>query len=447
MQGDKLDGQFVDRAWEEMQKLLDQEMPVTSAEKEKKRRPLLWLLLLFGLLGGSAAGFYWLAKPGDKIPELKETDPVALNTEMQAEIATTREQLPAEVSPSTTEKSYPKLKQTEWKKSTLTSLNTKTEAHQSTKKAATIIQGNPETVDTKIADLEQLNSILIDEPDATEPVIDGIAIEYEPIAQLDQIPGLRPGPLSYDRDIDLFDRPLPEKPAKLASLAPKHIGLDGSLIVNQFSPADGFAATAFIEYPLGKGKWSIRSGLGFRAHSGWQIWEDEGTYSYNYAESDTYDPSIDPDDPEATPITTTDIEGYRAVLKNSNKVSLSYLELPLTFSYSLKPRLSIETGMQFAYRVEFGSSNLESSRPENGFDLASISGNAANYNNRINADGPGYPYLRKFDMAPSVGMTYALNNKLRLRMAYNHGLIRLNNVKANGNFNRNLRLTASYYFK
>ena len=217
--------------------------------------------------------------------------------------------------------------------------------------------------------------------------------------------------------------------------------------MNQFSPADGFAATAFVEYPLGKGKWSIRSGLGFRAHSGWQIWEDDGTYSYNYAESDTYDPSLDPNDPEATPITTTDIEGYRAVLKNSNKVSLSYLELPLTLSYSLKPRLSIETGMQFAYRVEFGASNLENSTPEGAFDLAGVAGNAVNYHSRSATDSAGAPYLRRFDMAPSLGMTYALNKKLRLRMAYNHGLIRLNDVKANGNFNRNLRLTASYYFK
>ena len=222
MQGDKLDGQFVDRAWAEMQKLLDQEMPVTLAEKEKKRRPLLWLLLLFGLLGGSAAGFYWLAKPGGKIPTLKEPDPVALNTETQDEIATTKEQLPAEVPPSTTEKSYPKLKQTEWKKSTLTTLNTDIEAHQPTEQVATVIQEHSETIDTKIADHEQLNSIIVDDIDAMNPLIDGIAIEYEPVAQLDQIPRLRPGPLSYDYDMHLFDRSSSKKNlSKPAGLSPK----------------------------------------------------------------------------------------------------------------------------------------------------------------------------------------------------------------------------------
>lgn len=445
MQGDKLDGQFVDRAWVEMQKLLDQEMPVTLAEKEKKRKPLLWLLLLFGLLGGSAAGFFWLVKPNDKAPELDES--VALNAEKATNIAAATDQTTAEIKQMTTTESYPKLKQTEWKKSTLTTSNNAIEEKQLAVQSTPVVQALSIVTKEQTPEKEALNSILIDELEESEAMINGIAVDYEPIAALDQISGLTPGLLSYDRDLKLFDQLRSDKTKKSASILPKHIGLDGSVILNQFNPADGFAATAFVEYPLGKGKWSIRSGLGFRTHNGWQVWEDDGTYSYNYAESDTFDSTIDPNDPEATPITAAEIEGYKAILKNRNKVELSYLELPLTFSYALKPRLNIETGMQFAYRVEFGASNLENSRPEGAFDLAGVAGNALNTYSRSAADGTSGLYLRRFDMAPSLGMTYALNKKLRLRMAYNHGLIRLNNVKATGNFNRNLRLTASYYFK
>ena len=52
----EIDGQFVDSAWEEMQKMLDAEMPV---QQKGRRKPLLWLWLLLGLVAtGVGAGWY-----------------------------------------------------------------------------------------------------------------------------------------------------------------------------------------------------------------------------------------------------------------------------------------------------------------------------------------------------------------------------------------------------
>ena len=56
----QFDEQFTDFAWEKMKQLLDEEMPATVEQDQKKRRKpfWLWFFLIGFLISGSALGYY-----------------------------------------------------------------------------------------------------------------------------------------------------------------------------------------------------------------------------------------------------------------------------------------------------------------------------------------------------------------------------------------------------
>ena len=81
MQGNKLDDQFIDRAWVEMQKLLDEQMPVAIPSGNKKRLAFLWLFLLLGLISGSLGLGLWWNKSASPAPAAgkEKNQPAALD--------------------------------------------------------------------------------------------------------------------------------------------------------------------------------------------------------------------------------------------------------------------------------------------------------------------------------------------------------------------------------
>ena len=453
MQDNKWDDQFEDKAWEEMRKLLDQEMPV-----KERRRGLIWFFLLAGLLVAGGALGYSLYYPkeikGSSLPEtipFNATMPVAEQHEEPDElnVAETTTSLAQNKHSDRTEHGTGQeiTQNLPATSATIASINSPSIKNQQPsigligkQKEAVGGQGDLMEVITKVNPLPEVSTALELAP------VDVLA----PIAILDYV--------DLEESTD-SKSPLPAFQKTKQKRGFFHrMGIEFGGIVNQHGFVDGQSLGLIKELPLKKSRWALRIGAAIRENTVSGVLLIDQGYSFDFANVEAYNVidlgnsfSLEAD-PEAIPTS------YRVQLAGSESLRLLYLDVPLGLSYALSRKLRLESGVKGSYLLAASRQPVLGYHRAAGFfsanatdDLAiqrdqEVDFSLSNASSESYAAGGAVTY-RRFDLALSAGLGYYPSRKFGFRMHYDHGFIALNNVGIQNNWNRNLHFSMTYLLK
>lgn len=407
-------GLLVDRGWDAMQRLLDEEMPVVAPEKSKKRR-FLPFLLLFGL--GVMLSLIWIipSKPttsigafpilmngsgNNKQPHRLQQSPVAeqaaaSNTEIIAftdfRPATPPPggdvNLPASTQPLPSRLQFLPLSAAPLKIEPL----------------------NPSQLDQGyfVGNFNALNNTVNSE----EPGL---------IATLGTLPvqPLFPEHAEVD-ELTKIDK------KHQRNLLRAHLGLEVGYINGDYFDQHGFTAGVVGQLRWHQSRWGIQSGIHY--------WRSSQTVdlatSYNTTDTLVYEGNIH--------VYDDDIFSTASLMDTvSRSVSLPFtatgsyrheqIRIPLLVTYQLHPNWQLETGME----VAFTQVNSWFDRAFQNDDLALETVTDASFGNvgsvnRFDDEAflslPNEEVFHKFDFSSRIGLGYVFNKHLTFKASYHHG--------------------------
>lgn len=434
--------ELTDQAWERMQQLLDEEMPVSG---ESKRRPLVWwfwaaagvLLLLF-----AGWGLWPVGQQGD-------TGPNRLDTRAEQPVATdktnsdTEERLENYTEPATAPATTEQLV------------------------AGRVNRPNDETTSVATAVAPQIattslpNSESSEETNITTESSAGISSEPGPLASLDADD--IPGPLAAAEEItsvisgeDNTDATLaqvhPFETKTLPALSLKSLPLPPLQPVqlsgyeprsSSFIPIEGYAglidrSTAglnggFVAVRSGlklnrAGDWSLRSGVGVQLNDqpfrvDFQPSNDDFvTEEFADQGSINFDPG---NSPQAVKRQTV------PDLVAASNVSLRtlYLDVPLVVHWQVSPRWSLETGARMSWLLESvwrqpSQDQLGNSLDQNGYSLETSNRQLSfsQLSSSNNSSTEVSFLLNDLYLAGTLGVTFRPAARWQIRAQYQHSI-------------------------
>lgn len=432
---DELEGPFMDQAWEEMRRLLDQEMPLT----EKRRRGWLWLWLLL-LLGGIAGGL-WLFSRLEQKQERKGEDPVAILEYPTASPATARgdseahTSIPIEPGNSTTRKAAT-TGQADPSRSASVAVSGKGRGFQ----APAPPGGNQEP--------DQVNQLIADPaPAVVNSRAEAVRTEDQlpaigpPVSPAETPPGLH---LVYSPPMATLNSLLPQPlSGSLLQTEPSltgrdrkgriRLGIEGGVLTSLAEPAYGWSGGVGVHYQPARGRWAVVSGLYWQRAGNRMLFDSDQSVTLSLAQ---YDQSIFP---ESFQVNSSSVEGqYFAELDRTD-----YLTFPLLAAYRLTPDLQLESGLQLAYLAGHQKTAGYEVMFEDAMPPNSVSGQQRSFVLADN-DFSGLP-IRRFDVAFSGGLGFYPGERWGLRLHYNHGLVSPLEASGGAVFNRQLRFSVIYF--
>ena len=434
---DKLiDKKFTDRAWGEMSRLLDEEMPVRQAER---RRPVVWWLF-FGLivgLAGSVAYFHFSGK--NAIPAM----PPAPVQGAKAELPVAGASIPDETTAG--------------------------------------LESNPVKATTLPGKIEKQRL----EKRTPKRVISTTSIVNTTPIENTIPPGVKSTPSVNDDQntlSSLFVQPLPEAESKTAEISPdqmtmrsaapvevallpmKQLLADGSqpavagIIPHKkrvrwsvygsgmsglTNGANGLGAGVIASRQLKKSKFSIESGLGYSfiqqplslIFTGLL---QGGAPNFPTGENEGY--SIYLGDSNLSAVADPANAGNGRLVKPLNMHSLN---VPVSLNYRFAPRLSLCAGLNAAL-ILYTSSDYPSGGVLNrNLNLFKLNADETAVFGHTSSQASAT--LNDFEVAATGGMKYDLSPRLAVDLQYQAGLTDLIRENNKGDHNRLLRLTFRWY--
>lgn len=431
------DPSFEDQAWGKMQELLDKELPV----ERKRRRKGLWLLPLLLLIGISIGGITMWYYLKNQTPTLGHF-PI---DELEKGLHT----LPLEDITISTKNEVIKTENNNVLKS-----NTK---------STQIISTSIFNQKTKNSDNQKSNKNIITTPSSTKQqkssiiplVIDStIQALLEPIpAKTDKKTVAAITPSITDNTQEVLES-LSNKNIPLLNI-PKHAissssitssttqhsfhwGLVAGVTTNQNIEWQGFFTGMQIGYQF-KPRWSIHSGLQYAQQYIYDL-----SYEIVVPPIVLSDPEITDEDDIGTSDPSSNGAGFtEAVVQDTTLYSSipqqkhDFIALPINLQYQFAPRWSVNVGTQLVYRLGAINNRLQDSpitTPDIEFSNSVYDYNALKVNT---------PKLQKWQIQPTVGLSWNANSNLVFQLQYkvNKNWTKVNNqsfsnVELNSQTNR-----------
>lgn len=311
-----IDKSFTDKAWKEMQSMLDQEMPVAK----KKRRFLIWWYTGGLALAASLFGI-WLSASSPKETQVQESILSATQSpsisDQEASFVLTEKETDLNESNQTLLNSTPQI-------------NTPQPIQNSKVKP---FQSNS----TPSIELENAASEEFAKISETLP----IAVEEETIAK--RIP--TPNTLAIN-DLNTFANPISANPiVPIDKINKNSIQLITEVSANftSKSSAGGLGASMLIKIPIKKSKFSVETGLGYSYLSQSLAYSVE--LSQNDNSTETVEAITDIAYGNSNILKNTTSFEYNSISLPTERLNLHYLQLPVSISYRLK-RFRFHTGLQ-----------------------------------------------------------------------------------------------------
>ncbi len=421
-----IDGEFTDQAWQEMQAILDQEMPV----RNKKRRFVFWWYTGGIAVAASLIGLWIVHVPDENIIEINNN-------------------ITAETILKPTEQTEP------LNNDLLTSEN-KVNNHSSNKKTA---QKNTEKK-LKDIDPEKIQNTAFTEKESYANTLD-IQLD-NPESQVDYInekiiddqigssknrletPGLIA--VSPVRAVKYDSEVQPSIPVSINKKKPFNLIVQGSALFRNDNHARGLGANILASIPIGKNNFSIETGLGYAyisqplsflielqetdLGSGSGSFEAITDVAYSNVSFLDLSNDLSANFPNA------------ARTEQLDRLDLHYLQLPVMLSYRIK-RLRFSAGMQAGLLLVASSGG-------------NFNGGVLNFINSYDeefisqpgplalADTAGKSNLSYFDLSGSFGIGYDFSSKYGVNLFYNTGLIDVIKNNSAKDFNRLFQLSIRY---
>ena len=422
---------FTDRAWADMRRLLDEELPTTE-----RRRRFGWWWVLFGLAAflvtGTAAVLYFSKKQNQQTAPVKIDQPVAFENKAHPATATLAKPTP------TTENTAAG--------SPVASLHAPSAPGSTHLPSAKTTPSAPalgdapahptaKSIEKSLANAEDSSKLPVLEAVASlenkeKEVAHGIERTLLPA---EKIPGLNLAGLDYEATLNsMLKTPAPKKacPIELSAYVG---GLAAPL-----SPASGADAGLAIGLPLGNSRFTLEGGpeYAFVQQPLYLVVAQSPVTNMGPAslEEEVF-VSVDNEK-----ISTESSQSYNSVTRVSESLQMHYANFPLSLKYKASPRISFHGGMNLGI--------LLASSPgyTNGGVLRNLSDKnlADEYN--INADqlrNSGIS-LSRFDFSATGGARYRLNYRLELDFQYRLGMRDLILSNTEKEYNRFFNLSLHY---
>ncbi|HMO38396.1 MAG TPA: outer membrane beta-barrel protein [Saprospiraceae bacterium] len=442
MPDNRLDEQFVNHAWEQMQQLLDQEMPV----QEKRRRGAFWwwLLPLF-LLGVSAGSIWWWhhhqdtppalpakAKPQPNTPVAQA--PAAQETSSSVGTTTSRNASSghAPAKPNTEVMHVPSVPLVE---SSAVHPNEDQPTDNSSSAGEAGIKTDLPTASNQEATTAN-SRLLTDTPDASAPMLKELPDETTVSST--------PAPMTYN----WLPTNTPQLLLRTATPEPIMVqphpqvsnwrwgATTGFQLRNAIEPS-GYTAGLVLDVPLRGRQWVLQTGanwIGQRRPIERQ--ESEMMQAERVGNEPVFGPSAVPQPAEPVAFSMT----------------ARQLAVPFAFVYRPTARWGLEAGWQTAYLLQV--SRLEGER---GFlsrtDNSPITMDQSTVRNFLYnfADAPGnrlkISETRRVEMSALLGVHWYPSERWSWRLQYQHGMTDMIKNPNFQSFNRRVQLSAVRYFR
>lgn len=441
----RTDEQFMDQAWEQMQIVLDREMP-----EERKRRlvPIFWML-------GAAASLLLLLTVGGILWQQKSLQMPVASVENRSNITSTLAQEDCEEATNNSTLAQQKTK------SAAAIQNQDQLAIVKTKNANARILKNRKDKDVKPEAInnisihynkanlmaESLSPIFKDENIITQSVKSN---NNQNITTVTPIHSLDLAMLEYQSITDLPKQQ--QKPAYWYPLDPNEndkkanieqndvkIGVEFATYASAYAAVDGYAGGAIMDIPVQSKNLNLRAGVNFSTQQRY------------------FDSSVAVDAAKATGPSNPGFGATNVTVDPNPQLSVNAKQVSLPVTLQFKPRRTwgLEGGVQASYLV--GAQNLKGAEAYQTLTgltygnqtirtfvnkLALDSSNGGNNNSdKINLE-----QLRRFDVALTAGFGYYPTSSIGVRLQYQRGLIDMLKASDFKAFGNNIRLSAVYFF-
>lgn len=450
----RIDESFVDQAWAQMRRLLDQEMP----EEKKQRRlfPVYWML-------GAAASFLLLVIVGMmwwqqySTKSIDSTAKISTNSSNfgsieACEIATQESMLAYHQQQAV-------LKQAKWGenksqrllsfKKDLTNRNPSINLGYHKKNPDIVL--NEKNSDLLLSSLNDSSLIAISANSKTISIKNNAQINLNNELIVTPIASLAVSEISFKEVTELrsektFSNIWPPDDADAET--PNNdlkIGIEFATYASTHAAVDGYAGGAVLDIPVQSKKLRLQAGVHINTQQ-------------RYFDSD-----FSADALSAVDQGNAGIGASSVVVDPNPMLSLNAVQLSFPIALQFKPfqNWSLESGLQASYLLS--AQNLEGAeayQTKAGYTygegkirnlLESLTPNISNRFNVANADETpsnkvSLEQLRRLDVAVSAGVGYYPIQRLGVRLQYQRGLIDLLKAEDFKAFGNNVRLSAVYFF-
>lgn len=436
MPDNRLDEQFVNHAWEQMQQLLDQEMPV---QQKRRRGAIWWWLLPLFLLGVSAGSIWWWHHHQDTPPALPTKAKLQPNTPV-AQVPAAQEgpsshNASSRHAPATPNAEVVQVPSASSVESSAVHTNGNQTMANSASADESVIQADIPVVANQ--EVTTANSrLLTDTPNASTPMLKELPDETTMRSA--------PTPMTYD----WLPTNTPQLLLRTASTEPITVqphpqvsnwcwgATAGFQLRNAIEPS-GYTAGLVLDVPLRGRQWVLQTGanwIGQRRPLERQ--ESEMMQAERVGNEPVFGPSAVPQPSEPVAFSMT----------------ARQLAVPVALVYRPTARWGVEAGWQTAYLLQI--SRLEGQR---GFlsrtDNSPITMDQSTVRNFIYnfADAPGnrlnIAETRRVEMSALLGVHWYPSERWSWRLQYQHGMTDMIKNPNFQSFNRRVQLSAVRYFR
>lgn len=442
-----LDDKYIDKAWEQMQQMLDQEMPV----ERKRRKAAFWWWFLPMALGLAIAAAWWFSNLKEMPPKPEKTvqSPIAEADEAKSlpgnnlENQTSSAQMdqnptlrPSEKLATTPEKLANKLKSADAASSEFKAENKAIVVQNEqapAKKATEIVPQN--TVRAATVEENAANPAQNTTSNTSTTFPSQQPIEPFLLNDLSQIaPELLPAQ----------ELALGWSPTTLRQSSHWRWGAEAALHAGSISGLDGYSFGLLVDMPLQGRKFYLRSGLNIGDQKlRLEPQKSNGNFSADFANDPTQSPTSSNTQAEAA-----------AVIANFN-IQASQLTVPITFVYQPRKKWGIEGGASLSYLLRATQLSSDEAIQESSFPGGSLGFNQdTSYVNRYVhslASSAGQSVnlseLNRWELAAAAGLVYYPADRWGLRLQYRFGITDFLKNDDFQSYNRNVRLSAVYYLR
>ncbi len=425
----KIDKQFRDRSWGEMQKILDSEMPQVHDKENGKKRllPLLFFLLIgFGFGLGTMA--YFNGNEKNEVP-----NPVEESTKEVAKIEKIAENNPQSITEQSNTIS------SKIAESTLNKVvrETKDQFSDFAIQISPSKQNNVISENLLVTDLQEKEQSSKNR--SLQSIENPIVFKHSDLklSPIQNMEGVIP-------KIDLLELlELDEKFESSKKAKPKKWSF-GILLGNYFNDKSLFAGATFggkVNYSLNR-KLSIGGGIQYSILAGYQ---KKKLINSNRA-ADELDSVPGNGIFDDTTSTSSNPNEESFVLDNNNQTGsghsdlpishLHYIEIPLEFAFRITKKIQVNLGAKAGYLI---SANWDKKNVS--FD---------NNSNVTRSQNSFSNSLEKLDFATSIGLGFYPSKQIGIDLRYNHGLVDITKddhwLNDQINTNKNIQLSVLYLF-